>query len=179
MKIIAFTGAGISKSAGIPTFEEIEGIKDKLSVEFKNSHPVEFKEALETLKKNVKDKEPTLAHKLLAEYKVPIITMNVDGLHQAAGSKDVIEIHGNALKNNIVLYGQELLRSDDAVTLILKTANDAKRANEEAILLVIGTSMGTSFANIIVYLAQSRGIKVHFINQDADNEVKEFFSQIP
>ena len=44
--MVAFTGAGISKSAGIPTFEEIEGIKEKLSVEFKETNPKELKKQL-------------------------------------------------------------------------------------------------------------------------------------
>lgn len=65
MKIVAFTGAGISKSAGIPTFEEIEGIKEKLSTEFKESNPKEFEEAINLLKTNVANKEPTKAHKIL------------------------------------------------------------------------------------------------------------------
>ena len=46
MKFVVFTGAGISKSAGIPTFEEIPGIKEKLSVDFKESNPKEFEEAI-------------------------------------------------------------------------------------------------------------------------------------
>lgn len=87
MKVIAFTGAGISKSAGIPTFEEVDGLKEMLSVEFKKARPIEFREATNLLKSNVKDKEPTIAHKVLAEYNIPIITMNIDGLHQKAGSK--------------------------------------------------------------------------------------------
>ncbi len=66
MKVVALTGAGISKSAGIPTFEEIPNLKDKLSVEFKQSNPKAFNEAMNLLKDNVKDKEPTLAHKALA-----------------------------------------------------------------------------------------------------------------
>ena len=111
MKIIAFTGAGISKSAGIPTFEEIPGIKEKLSIDFKENNPKEFEKAITLLKSNVKDKEPTKAHKILAELDIPIITMNVDNLHTRAGSQNVIELHGNYLQDNIVLYGQEMHRS--------------------------------------------------------------------
>lgn len=51
MKVIAFTGAGISKSAGIPTFEEVEGLKSKLSVEFKEEHPQEFYKTIGALKR--------------------------------------------------------------------------------------------------------------------------------
>lgn len=43
----------------------------------------------------IKDKKPNDAHIALAEYGIPIITMNVDGLHQKAGSKNVITLHGD------------------------------------------------------------------------------------
>ena len=159
MKIIAFTGAGISKSAGIPTFEDIPEIKDKLSVEYKESNPEEFWEAINLLKNNVKDKEPTKAHKILAKNNIPIITMNVDGLHKKAGSKNVIEIHGNYIDDNIVLYGQQMHDSDLAINLIINIAKEAKENHEKAILLIIGSSMQTSFANLLVLIARKNGMK--------------------
>lgn len=178
MKVIAFTGAGISKSAGIPTFEEVTGIKEKLSVEFKESNPKEFEETINLLKTNVADKEPTKAHKILAELQIPIITMNVDNLHSKAGSQNVIELHGNYIKDNIVLYGQEMHNSDSAIQLIKDTSKLAKENNEEAVLLVIGTSMQTAFANILVLIARANGMKDLYIEQNADDEVEEFFKII-
>ena len=178
MKIVAFTGAGISKSAGIPTFEEIPEIKDKLSVEYKESNPEEFWEAINLLKNNVKDKEPTKAHKILAKNNIPIITMNVDGLHKKAGSKNVIEIHGNYIDDNIVLYGEQMHDSDLAINLIINTAKEAKENNEKAILLIIGSSMQTSFANLLVLIARKNGMKDLYIDKDADSEVEEFFELI-
>lgn len=178
MKIIVFTGAGISKSAGIPTFEEIPGIKNKLSIDFKKSNPEEFEEAINLLKSNVKDKEPTKAHKILAELKLPIITMNVDNLHTKAGSKNVIELHGNYVKNNIVLYGEEMHDSDKAIKLIQETARVAKENNESAILLVIGTSMQTAFANILVLIARANGMRDLYIDNNADKEVEQFFNLV-
>jgi NAD-dependent deacetylase len=178
MKIIAFTGAGISKSSGIPTFEEIPGIKDKLSVDFKESNPKEFEEAITLLKSNVKDKEPTKAHKILARLQIPIITMNVDNLHTKAGSENVIELHGNYLQDNIVLYGQEMHDSDKAIKLIQNTAKLAKENNEKAILLIIGTSMQTAFANILVLIARANGMKDLYIDKNADEEVEQFFKLI-
>lgn len=175
-KYIVFTGAGISKSAGIPTFEEIPGIKEKLSVTFKEEHPKEFDEAINLLKNNVKDKEPTKAHKIIAKLQIPVITMNVDNLHSKAGSKNVYELHGNYLKNNIVLYGQEMYHSDDAINLIKDTAYKAKQDGDDAILLVIGTSMQTQFANILVHYAESIGVKVLYIDKNADEEVEQFFT---
>ena len=178
MKIIAVTGAGISKSAGIPTFEEIPRIKEKLSVEFKEQNPKEFKESIDLLINNVKDKKTTKAHKILAEFDVPIITMNVDNLHTKAGSKNVIELHGNYLKDNIVLYGQEMHDSDKAIKLIQDTAKLAKENNEKAILLIIGTSMQTTFANILVLIARANGMQDLYIDNNADKEVEKFFKII-
>ena len=175
MKIIAFTGAGISKSAGIPTFEEVPGLKGKLSLDYKNANPEEYQKARDEMIKNMVDKEPTKAHKILADLDIPIITMNIDNLHRKAGSKTVLELHGNYIADNIVLYGQEMHHAQDATTLIMKTAREAKKNNEEAILLVIGTSMQTAFANILVWLAESRGMKVLYIDKDADEQVQEFF----
>lgn len=178
MKIIAFTGAGISKSAGIPTFEEIPGIKDQLTVEYKQSHPKEFQQAIDLLVNNVKNKEPTKAHKILAENDIPIITMNVDNLHKKAGSKTVYEIHGNYLESNIVLYGQRMHHAEEAINLVLSAASEARQNNDTAILLVIGTSMQTAFAGVLALMAEQEGMKVFYINQNADEEVEKFFELI-
>lgn len=177
MKVIAFTGAGISKSAGIPTFEEVDGLKAKLSTEFRETHPQEFYKTLKALKNNVEGKEPTKAHKALASLPIPIITMNIDGLHQKAGSKLVYEIHGSAKDDNVVLYGQDIHYRDEAIALIIKTAEDAKKDNEEAVLLVVGTSMQTTFAVFLTWLAEERGMKVHYINNNADEEVPMFLNK--
>lgn len=177
MKVIAFTGAGISKSAGIPTFEEVDGLKDKLSVEFKQEHRDEFIDAMCSLKRSVENKEPTKTHKALAEYSIPIITMNIDNLHRKAGSKVVFEIHGNYLEDNIVLYGENILFKEEVINLIIKTAKQAKIEKEEATFLVVGTSMQTYFAHILVSLAEQNGMKVHFINSNADEEVPKFLNK--
>lgn len=175
MRVVAFTGAGISKTAGIPTFEEVSGLKEKLSLEYKNAHPEEYQKARNSMIETMRDKEPTKAHKILAELDIPIIIMNIDNLHRKAGSKKVIELHGNYIADNIVLYGQEMHQPQEATTLIIKTARQAKKNNEESILLVIGTSMQTAFAHILVWLAENQGMKVLYINEDADNEIEQFF----
>lgn len=177
VKVIAFTGAGISKSAGIPTFEEVEGLKDKLSVSFKNEHPKDFSEALRTLKESVEDKKPTKAHQALAEFSIPIITMNIDGLHQKAGSNLVYEIHGSTQNDNIVLYGQDIHFKDEVINLIIKTAEESKNHKEDSIFLVIGTSMQTTFALFLTWLAEERGMKVFYINENADENVPKFLKE--
>ena len=177
MKAVAFTGAGISKSAGIPTFDEYPELRGKLSVEFKLKHPKEFNEAKMLLVNNVKDKEPTKAHKILAKLQIPVITMNIDNLHRKAGSKKVIEIHGNYLSDNIVLYGQDMHDSEDALTLVIKTAREAQKNNENAVLLIIGTSMQIAFVHVLVWAANQYGMKDLYIDKDADTEVEQFFKR--
>ena len=177
MKVIAFTGAGISKSAGIPTFEEIPHLKEKLSIEFKEAYPEEFEKAMNMLKTNIIGKEPTKAHFALTKYKIPIITMNIDGLHTKAGSEIVYEIHGNIEQNNVVLYGQGIHYELQSKRLIYNTAYEAEENFEKSLLLVIGTSMQTSFANHLVYLAESSRMKVYYINQNADEEVPKFLEE--
>lgn len=147
-----------------------------LSVEMKEKHYGKFISAVETLMNNVKDKKPTKAHKILAQLNIPIITMNIDNLHRLTGSKEVYEIHGNYLKDNIVLYGEPFHCAQEALTLIIKTARSAAKHNEEAVLLVIGTSMQITFAHVITRLAESNGMKVVYINDNADEEVEKFFT---
>ena len=178
MKIIAFTGAGISKSAGIPTFEEVPGLKDKLSIDFKQNHPIEFTKTIKQLIANFRHKKPTKAHNILALFNVPIITMNIDCLHTKAGSKKVFEIHGNYKDNNIVLYGEKMLCSKAALSLLFTTAVDAQKTEEEVTLLIIGTSMQTSFANVLKDYATQLGITIKEINTNADVEVPKFFKDL-
>ncbi|QCX34686.1 hypothetical protein FDN13_13790 [Caloramator sp. E03] len=95
MNLVALTGAGISKASGIPTFNEMGNLREKLSRSFFETNPEEFYKILIEMKEKIERAEPNPAHIALAKYNVPIITMNIDGLHKRAGSKDVIEIHGN------------------------------------------------------------------------------------
>lgn len=93
MKIIAFTGAGISKQSNIPTFMERPDVREKLFRSYANSHHEEYNEVIKQLKANMNGAKPNDGHYALAEYHIPIITMNIDGLHKLAGS-DALELHG-------------------------------------------------------------------------------------
>ena len=175
--VIALTGAGISKSAGIPTFQEFPGISEKLSVTYKKNHPDGFNKIMEMFKENCLGKQPTKAHLKLAEYKIPIITMNVDGLHKAAGSKYVLEIHGNLEEENVVLYGQQIHYAEESVNLIYKCSKFCQSHDVDGVLLIIGTSMQTQFANYLASTAEEAGLEIKFINEDADNQVTKFLDE--
>ena len=165
--IIAFTGAGISKASGIPTFDEQGDLRTKLDRCFATYHRKEFNKIMQQLVNTCKAAEPTDAHKALAEYNIPVITMNIDGLHGRAGSQYVIEVHGNAEKNNVVLYGDPAPKYTEALDIV-------DRLSKEDILLIIGTSFYTSISSQIKYTAERNLAKVVIINDDAEHQVRDF-----
>lgn len=111
--IVVFSGAGISTPSGIPDFRSADGIYNKkgtlvppeeiISHDYFINHTKEF---YDFYKKNLiyKDAKPNIAHKFFADLEakgknVIIVTQNIDGLHQKAGSKNVLELHGNIHRN--------------------------------------------------------------------------------
>ncbi len=105
-RIVAFSGAGISTEAGIPDFrsegglwEDEELMKLMSSTGFRRDPAAFYRAALRMLP-DIHKAEPTEAHKLVAHLEAQgkltaVVTQNIDGLHQAAGSQVVHEIHGN------------------------------------------------------------------------------------
>ena len=104
---IALTGAGISTPSGIPDFRSSNtGLWNKVnplevaSLSAFRVHPEKFFEWFRPLTKQIIDAAPNPAHLALANleregYIQAVITQNIDGLHQKAGSKNVLEIHGS------------------------------------------------------------------------------------
>jgi len=105
-RIVAFSGAGISTEAGIPDFRGKGGLwEDQKLMElmsaggFRRDPAAFYRASLQTLP-NIHRAEPTAAHHLVARLEAQgklsaVVTQNIDGLHQAAGSQIVHEIHGN------------------------------------------------------------------------------------
>lgn len=104
-RIVAFSGAGISTEAGIPDFRSEGGLwgnaelLELMSAGGFRRDPAGFYRAASQLMPNMHRAQPTAAHQLLAELEAQgkltaVITQNIDGLHQAAGSHTVHEIHG-------------------------------------------------------------------------------------
>ena len=192
-KLVTFTGAGISRDSGIPTFVELGDLREKLSRNYFNSYPKDFYNILKEFRDKIKVANPNEAHIALARYDVPIITMNIDSLHNKAGSKDVLEIHGNLtyvycskcnkhhdfdqvynsiscldcneiLEPNVVLYG-------DMIPGYAAAMNTVSSADA---LLVIGTSFYTSTAGFMVDRARAVGVKVDIINENAKELVPQY-----
>ena len=110
--IIFFGGAGVSTESGIPDFRSVDGLYNQkydyppeeiLSHTFFERHTDEFYRFYRD-KMLCLDKKPNKAHLKLAELEKAgklsaVVTQNIDGLHQAAGSKRVYELHGSVLRN--------------------------------------------------------------------------------
>ncbi|MBP5778151.1 MAG: NAD-dependent protein deacylase [Prevotella sp.] len=107
-KLVVFTGAGISKESGIPTFRDADGLwkkydaKELASVAGFEEKPQAVLDFYNARRKNLLEVEPNHAHIVLAEleqmHDVTIITQNVDNLHERAGSSRVIHLHGELTK---------------------------------------------------------------------------------
>lgn len=174
--IVAFTGAGISKYSGIPTFEDKPELRDILSREYKERFPQSFRQCISNLKEVCSKSTPNCAHFTLAQFKIPTITMNVDGLHEKAlkeylhNTDSLLEIHGNIFKNNLVLYGDSAPKYSEALGWI-------RRLRSGDILLVVGTSYYTPISISIKHLAQRIGVTVIEINEDSEVKVPQFIEQ--
>jgi NAD-dependent deacetylase len=106
-RVAALTGAGISVASGIPSFRGAGGLWDRYDpmeyahIQAFRRHPAKVWQLLKELDATITRARPNRAHYALAELEAKgfltgIITQNVDNLHQAAGSKRVVEYHGNA-----------------------------------------------------------------------------------
>ena len=197
--IVFFGGAGVSTESGIPDFRSVDGLYHQqydyppetiLSHSFYRSHPEEFFRFYRN-KMLFPKAQPNAAHKKLAELERAgkvraVITQNIDGLHQMAGSKNVIELHGSVHRNYCerchTFYNLDYIVNSDGVPKCEKCGgtvkpdvvlyeealndenmSDALRYISEADTLIIG---GTS---LVVYPAAGlvryfRGRKLVVIN---------------
>ena len=106
--LVVLTGAGISAESGLATFRDNSGLWTKVNAEELASIQGYRKDRAKVLafynerRKNLLNVQPNHAHKFLAElekeYKVSIITQNVDDLHERAGSTSVLHLHGELRK---------------------------------------------------------------------------------
>lgn len=118
-RIVFFGGAGVSTESGIPDFRSVDGLYNQkydfppeqiLSHTFFMHSTEEFYRFYRD-KMLCLDKKPNKAHLKLAELEksgklTAVVTQNIDGLHQAAGSKKVYELHGSVLRNYCMKCGK-------------------------------------------------------------------------
>lgn len=199
-RIVFFGGAGVSTESGIPDFRSVDGLynqKFKYPPETIISHSF-FEERPEEFFEFYKEKmlplgfEPNVTHKVLARWEregklLAVVTQNIDGLHQKAGSKNVLELHGSVLRNYCVRchrsYSAEFVKNSRGVprcdcggvvkpdVVLYEESLDqdvmyrAARAISEADLLIVaGTSLTVwPAAGMIRYY---RGSRLVLINRD-------------
>lgn len=118
--IVFFGGAGVSTESGIPDFRSQDGLYSQqwkyppetiISRSFFDANPVEFYRFYRE-KLIIKNIEPNTAHFQLAKMEgkgklKAVVTQNIDGLHQKAGSRNVFELHGSTLRNFCMDCGAE------------------------------------------------------------------------
>ena len=199
--IVFFGGAGVSTESGIPDFRSVDGLYHQkyddppeiiLSHTYFTRHTEEFyrfyREKMLCL-----DAEPNAAHLKLAQWEragrlAAVVTQNIDGLHQMAGSKTVYELHGSVHRNYCTqcgaFYGADFILQSGGVPrcpvcgglvkpdvvlyeegLDQDTVEGAVRGIAQADMLIVG---GTS---LVVYPAAGliryyRGSKLALINRD-------------
>lgn len=130
--IVFFGGAGVSTESNIPDFRSVDGLYHQqyqyppetiLSHTFFMEHTQEFYEFYRS-KMLVTDAQPNAAHRKLAELEqagrlTAVITQNIDGLHQAAGSRTVLELHGSVHRNHCMdcgaFYTADAIRQADGI----------------------------------------------------------------
>ena len=199
-QIVFFGGAGVSTESGIPDFRSVDGLyhqKFKYPPETMISHSF-FERKPEEFFEFYKEKmlplgfEPNVTHKVLARWEregrlSAVVTQNIDGLHQKAGSQNVLELHGSVLRNYCVRchksYSAEFVKNAPGVprcdcggivkpdVVLYEESLDedvmyrAAKAIEEADLLIVaGTSLTVwPAAGMVRYY---RGKRLVLINRD-------------
>ncbi|MBM9502239.1 NAD-dependent deacylase [Leptospira sp. 201903071] len=118
-RITAITGAGISAESGVPTFRGADGLWKSFRAE-ELATPQAFQKDPELVwewyhwrRSIIESKHPNAGHRALAELEKShpdffLVTQNVDGLHSSAGSKNLVEIHGNIFINRCKSCGNEI-----------------------------------------------------------------------
>lgn len=174
---IVLTGAGISEESGIPTFRAESALWEKYNpeecctVEALHKDPDKVFALVHEMREHCEKAEPNEAHKILTQLQQEglvehIITQNVDGLHQKAGSKDVLEIHGNLgvtfddnmmVRPNLILFGDPLPPIFDVATELARNCS---------MMIVVGTSGMVEPAATIPWIAGMRGIPIVEINPE-------------
>jgi NAD-dependent deacetylase len=191
-----FTGAGISTESGLPDYRSSNGLwnKNQIDVATTNVLNENFERFIDIYRDQIirlQQYKPNIGHEILAKWQKDglvdaIITQNVDGFHQMAGSNNVIELHGtltkqrclgcrkeyeniNEIESNclkcsgrlrpcVVFYGESLPK-----TAIEKAVFETNRCN---LFISIGSSLQVSPANILPLKAKQSGAKLCIINNE-------------
>ncbi|TLX92526.1 MAG: NAD-dependent deacylase [Thaumarchaeota archaeon] len=195
-KIVFVTGAGISQESGIPTFRGKDGLWRKYdamklaTIDAFNEDPKLVWEWYEERRQNILAAKPNRGHEAIAELEkhkqVHVLTQNIDGLHQRAGSKQVYELHGSiiTIKCTVCDFKDKITSSLSELPPLCKCGNilrpdvvwfgeplpqdvwqDAMvQASSCDVMIVVGTSLVVSPANLLPVYAKQNGATVIEVN---------------
>jgi len=208
-RISALTGSGISVDSGIPDFRSEGGLWKRYdplefaTLESFERNPTKFWTMGKELAETIVKAQPNAAHIALAKLETQgklsgIITLNIDNLHQSAGSKNVIELRGNYLSAHCIDCGSEYFGKNvhervaqgqippkcEQCGGVLKSAailfgeplpeEPMTRAVELCkntdLMIVIGTSLTIYPAAYLPQLAKNEGAKILLVNLDGNNK---------
>lgn len=192
-RLVVLTGSGISAESGLKTFRDSGGlweghkVEDVASPEGYAKDPIKVLEFYNQRRKQAKEAQPNAAHIALAEleeyFQVIIITQNVDELHEKAGSKLVMHLHGSLFEGRsssdpecIVRYEEDMHIGDIApdgtqlrpnvvwfgeqVPLMMKAAQLAAVSD---IFLIVGTSLSVYPASSLVDFIEP-GVPIYVVD---------------
>jgi NAD-dependent deacetylase len=200
-KVVIFSGAGMSTESGLPDFRSAGGLwkqnqrfEDLASVSGLERSPAEFREFYRWRIENLAQHAPHRGHEILAELQAQgrvqrIITQNVDGFHDAAGSKHVLALHGTLRSTRCQRCGTHapmaeylapnggscahcggamrpnvVLFGEGLDSDVLDAAANAARDCD--LFIVFGSSLLVSPANALPRLALDAGAKLVIVNQE-------------
>jgi len=197
-RAVALTGAGISVDSGIPEFRGSQGLWTKYdpaeyaTIDAFMADPEKVWTMMRELGRAIAEAKPNPGHVGLAELEkmghlAAVVTQNIDGLHQRAGSRTVIEFHGNVNRLSCIecfrTYPREEISFDQVPPLCLcggvlkpdvilygemippQAAAEAQMVARECdVILLVGTSAETAPASNLPHTAKSVGAKLVEIN---------------
>ena len=197
-KIVFVTGAGISQESGIPTFRGKDGLwrnydaMKLATIDAFYQNPELVWEWYNERRQNIFEAHPNQGHKAITDLEkyaeVTVLTQNIDGLHQKAGSKNVLELHGsivkikcsscdfkdektkafskipplctcgNLLRPDVVWFGESLPQEIWQNAIIFASQCD--------IMVIVGTSLAVSPANTLPIYAKQNDATLIEINPE-------------
>ena len=188
-KVVFVTGAGVSQESGIPTFRGKDGLwrnydaMKLATIDAFYDNPKLVWEWYNERRRNIFSAEPNLGHKAIVELekfvKVVVLTQNIDGLHQRAGSTEVLELHGSIIKIKCTVcdFKSEIFSEFTDIPPLCKCGNILRpdvvwfgeslpqdiwqqamvHASNCDVMIIVGTSLVVSPANTLpIYAKQNK-----------------------
>jgi len=197
-KIVFVTGAGISQESGIPTFRGDDGLwrtydpMQLATINAFNQNPKLVWEWYEDRRKNILAAKPNAGHVAISELakhkEVWVLTQNIDGLHQRAGSQNVLELHGSiiTIKCTVCNFKDKITSDFSEMPPLCKCGNilrpdvvwfgeplpqdvwgDAMTHSSLCdVMIVAGTSLSVSPANLLPIYAKQNGALMIEVNPE-------------